>query len=132
MKYLYPAIFTKEEDGIIVSFPDVDGAFTDGATMAEAYENAEDVLNLMLMSYEDDREPILPPTDLDKLEIPAHSIAALVAADTDAYRRKVDTKAIHKNVSIPSWLNTLAIKRNVNFSNVLQNALMKELGVSSA
>ena len=100
--------------------------------MAEAYENAEDVLNLMLMSYEDDREPILPPTDLDKLEIPAHSIAALVAADTDAYRRKVDTKAIHKNVSIPSWLNTLAIKRNVNFSNVLQNALMKELGVSSA
>ena len=132
MKYLYPAIFTKEEDGIIVSFPDVDGAFTDGATMAEAYENAEDVLNLMLMSYEDDREPILPPTDLDKLEIPAHSIAALVAADTDAYRRKVDTKAIHKNVSIPSWLNTLAIKRNVNFSNVLQNALMKELGVSPA
>lgn len=132
MKYLYPAIFTKEEDGIIVSFPDVDGAFTDGATMAEAYENAEDVLNLMLMSYEDDREPILPPTDLDKLEIPAHSIAALVAADTDAYRRKVDTKAIHKNVSIPSWLNTLAMKRNVNFSNVLQNALMKELGVSSA
>lgn len=132
MKYLYPAIFTKEEDGIIVSFPDVDGAFTDGATMAEAYENAEDVLNLMLMSYEDDREPILPPTDLDKLEIPAHSIAALVAADTDVYRRKVDTKAIHKNVSIPSWLNTLAIKRNVNFSNVLQNALMKELGVSSA
>ena len=132
MKYLYPAIFTKEEDGIIVSFPDVDGAFTDGATMAEAYENAEDVLNLMLMSYEDDREPILPPTDLDKLEIPAHSIAALVAADTDAYRRKVDTKAIHKHVSIPSWLNTLAIKRNVNFSNVLQNALMKELGVSSA
>lgn len=132
MKYLYPAIFTKEDDGIIVSFPDVDGAFTDGATMAEAYENAEDVLNLMLMSYEDDEETILPPTDLDRLEVPAHSIAALVSADTDAYRRKVDTKAIHKNVSIPSWLNTLAMKRNVNFSNVLQNALMRELGVSPA
>ncbi len=131
MKYLYPAIFTKEEDGIIVTFPDVDGAFTDGATMTEAYENAEDVLNLMLMAQEDDEQEILPPTDLDKLEVPAHSMAALVPADTDAYRRKVDTKAIHKNVSIPSWLNTLAMKRNINFSNILQNALMKELGVSS-
>ena len=130
MKYLYPAIFTKEEEGIIVTFPDVDGAFTDGATMAEAYENAEDVLNLMLMSQEDENQEILPPTDLDRLKVPAHSMAALVPADTDAYRRKVDTKAIHKNVSIPSWLNALAMKRNINFSNVLQNALMKELGVS--
>ena len=131
MKYMYPAIFTKEDDGIIVTFPDVDGAFTDGADMTEAYTNAEDVLNLMLMSFEDDKQAIQPPTDLDQLVLPAHSLAALVPADTDAYRRKTDTKAIHKNVSIPSWLNTLATKRNINFANVLQNALMKVLGVSS-
>lgn len=130
MKYMYPAIFTKEDDGIIVTFPDVEGAFADGADMTEAYENAADVLNLLLMSYEDDKQEIQPPTDLDQLALPEHALAALVPADTDAYRRKVDTKAIHKNVSIPSWLNTLATKRNVNFSNILQNALMKELGVS--
>ena len=60
-------------------------------------------------TQEDDREPILPPTDLDKLEIPAHSIAALVAADTDAYRRKVDTKAIHHRLLLQSCLfSTLA------------------------
>ena len=49
MKYVYPAILTQEDDGIIVSFPDVEGARADGATMEEALENADDVLNLMLL-----------------------------------------------------------------------------------
>ena len=35
-------------------------------------------------------------------------------------------------LSVPAWLDTLAAEHNVNFSNVLQNALMRELGVSKA
>jgi len=34
--------------------------------------------------------------------------------------------------TIPKWLDTLAMERNVNFSNILQNALMRELGVNKA
>ena len=44
MKYVYPAIFTIDKEGIIVTFPDLDDTFTDGDTMEEAFENAEDVL----------------------------------------------------------------------------------------
>ncbi|MBF1695177.1 MAG: type II toxin-antitoxin system HicB family antitoxin, partial [Selenomonas sp.] len=32
----------------------------------------------------------------------------------------------------PRWLDTLAVQHNINFSNILQNALMRELGVSKA
>ena len=62
MKYVYPAILTQEDDGIIVSFPDVEGARADGATMEEALENADDVLTLMLLTMEEKHMDTKPPT----------------------------------------------------------------------
>ena len=51
MKYTFPAFITKEEDGYVVTFPDVSGVNTDGDTVEEALEYAEDALNLMLWAY---------------------------------------------------------------------------------
>lgn len=34
-----------------------------------------------------------------------------------------------KTLSIPAWLNNMALEKNINFSNVLQNALVHELRV---
>ena len=127
MKYQYPAIFTYDEDAILVDFPGLDGCYTDGADEKEAFENAEDVLNLELMSRENHGEPIPAPADVRTLSLPAHGFIGMIQADTTAYRKKVDTKTVRKNVSIPSWLNQLAVEHNINFSNVLQNALMREL-----
>ena len=44
-------------------------------------------------------------------------------------RKLHDTKSVRKNVTIPSWLNSLAVSKNINFSNLLQNALMNELRI---
>lgn len=130
MKYVYPAILTQEDDGIIVSFPDVEGARTDGATMEEALENAEDVLNLMLLTMEEKHMDIKPPTPIASLDVPKGSTVALVRADTLAYSKKVDTRAIRKSVSIPAWMDSLAREHNLNFSNVLQNAICRELNIA--
>ena len=130
MKYVYPAILTQEDDGIIVSFPDVEGARTDGATMEEALENAEDVLNLMLLTMEEKHMDIKPPTPIASLDVPKGSTIALVRADTRAYSKKVDTRAVRKSVSIPAWMDSLAREHNLNFSNVLQNAICRELNIA--
>lgn len=130
MKYVYPAILTQEDDGIIVSFPDVEGARTDGATMEEALENAEDVLNLMLLTMEEKHMDIKPPTPITSLDVPKGSTVALVRADTRAYSKKVDTRAVRKSVSIPAWMDSLAREHNLNFSNVLQNAICRELNIA--
>ncbi len=130
MKYVYPAILTQEDDGIIVSFPDVEGARTDGATMEEALENADDVLNLMLLTMEEKHMNIKPPTPIVSLDVPKGSMVALVRADTLAYSKKVDTRAIRKSVSIPAWMDSLAREHNLNFSNVLQNAICRELNIA--
>lgn len=129
MKYKYPALIIKEDDGFIVEFPDMEDAFTQGDTWEEAYENAEDVLNLMLWDREEKNIPIAKASSIDKIEIPKNATIALIKADTLEYRKANDTKTVRKNVSIPSWLNTLAMKNNLNFSNLLQHALMNKLGI---
>lgn len=52
--------------------------------------------------------------------------------DKLAYDKVYNAKSVKKTLSISKWLDTLAMERNVNFSNILQNALMRELGVNKA
>ena len=55
---------------------------------------------------------------------------SLVDIDFDIYRRKVDTKTVRRNVTLPNWLNQEAEEAHINVSKVLQEALMAKLGVS--
>lgn len=133
MKYIYPAIFTKDEDGsYLVKFPDIEGCYTEGKDLTEAYMMAEDVLNLMLWTLEDDKNKIIPaPSDPKDIKYDENSFVSLISADTLAYRKLYDKKSIKKTLTLPAWLNNLAIEKNINFSNILQNALIKELRVEN-
>jgi hypothetical protein len=53
----------------------------------------------------------------------------MVPFDKLAYDKKYNSKSVKKTLSIPAWLNAMALKKNLNFSNILQNALMRELNV---
>lgn len=131
MKYVYPALFHPEGAGsFFISFPDLDGCFTQGGSIAEGMDMAEDALNLMLWHMEEERLPIPPASLPQEMAVEEGDFVTLIGADTLAYRRRHDTKSVRKNLSIPRWLDTLATERNVNFSNLLQNALMRELGVN--
>lgn len=89
MKYVYPAIFHPEkEGGFSIFFPDIEGCYTQGDTMVEAVEMAEDALNLMLWDKEENKEPIPHPSmpqDI-RLEDPSDCIV-WVSADTFKYRK---------------------------------------------
>ena len=131
-KYVYPAIFTKEaEGGYSVSFPDVKGCYTQGETLTEALEMAEDALGLMLCTYEDKKIEIAVPTDIHDIHVESNQTVSLVLCDTVKIRKEIDNRAVKKTLSIPNWLNAEAESKGVNFSKVLQNALMEYLGVQS-
>ena len=132
MKYAYPAVFTyeKSEGVYYVNFPDIENCFTDGRSVAEALEMGEDALTLMLCQMEDDGIGLPEPTDIKKISLGENETATLVFADTDEYRRENDTRAVKKTLSIPRWLDVMAVRKGVNFSAVLQKALKEELGVN--
>ena len=138
MKYIFPAVFTLDTtdenypNGVyLVNFPDLECCYTDGETIEEAYKMAEDVLNLTLWDMEEDKKEIPKPSNPKEFKCDDNSFVSLVTADTLEYRKKYDKEAVRKNLSIPKWLNNLALERNINFSNVLQNALMRELGIEN-
>lgn len=91
-KYVFPAVFQwdPKENVYYVNFPDMDGCFTDGATLAEAMENAEDVLNLMIWSMEHEKQVIPTPTPLQQVPVPEHGFVNLVVADTVAYQDVIE------------------------------------------
>lgn len=129
MKYVYPVIFEEaEEGGYNVSVPDIPGVFTCGDDMAESIEMAEDAIEMMLADYEDEGKPIPAPSKIE--DIKTTGIVSLVRADTDAWRMLMNNTAVKKNCTLPAWLNSKAEKAGVNFSQVLQDALKKLLGVT--
>ncbi len=131
MKYVYPAIITYDGEAYLVDFPDLPDCFTDGQTPEEALENAADALNLFLWHYEKNKRSIPAATSIASLKAPERGFISMIKADTLAYARQNDKRAVRKNLSIPQWLNTLAVENNINFSNVLQKALMQELNVTA-
>lgn len=91
-KYAYPAIFTedKADGGYVVCFPDLDGCCTQGNDIVEALEMAEDVLNLMITSAEDDGKTIAPPSDIRSFNLKDNEFTSMVRCDTDEYRKLLD------------------------------------------
>lgn len=131
-KYVYPAIFTPEDGGgYSISFPDIKNCFTEGDDITSALQMANDVLCLMLYELEQAGDPIPQPSSAVELQsqLDAGEFISLVACDTIEYRKFYDNKAVKKTLSIPSWLNDMAERAEINFSGTLQDALKKQLGI---
>lgn len=130
MKYVYPAIFTEEENGYYsVRFDDIEGCFTSGASLEEAMDMAKDALCLMLYTLEEEEEEIPKASDIRNVFTDENEFVSLVQCDTIEYRKFFNNKAVKKTLSIPAWLNDMAEKRDINFSATLQNALKQQLNI---
>lgn len=127
-KYVYAAVFTKEDGGSYsVIFNDLEGCYTCGDTLEEAIEMAEDVLALTLYGYEADNKEIPKATPINEIKVKENEFVNYIACDTMEYRKMYNNKAIKKTLTIPEWLNEEALKNNINFSAVLQEALQEKL-----
>ena len=129
-KLFYPALFHKsEEGGFWISFPDFPECFTEGDDMKQAYEMTVEALGLALVNRTEAKDEIPDPSDLDKIQNEDGTIV-IVEFDMLEYQRKHNSKAVKKTLSIPEWLNEEAVSMGVNFSQVLQEALMSKLNIS--
>lgn len=130
-KLFYPAVFHKaEEGGFWVSFPDIPECLTEGDTTEQAYEMASDALGLALVDRLKNNEKLPTVSEANNNVITdSNSVLMLVEFDMEKYLKKNSNKAVKKTLSIPEWMNEEAIAMNINFSQVLQEALMAKLAV---
>ena len=133
MKLVYLAIFYPYETGTgyTVEFPDLPGCITQGANLEEALEMAEDAASGWILSAIEDGEDVPSPSNnFDLKDFENAVFINRVLLDMEEYAKKYGEKAINKTLSIPRWINTLAERQDINFSQVLQKALKKELGLT--
>ncbi len=130
-KYVFPAVFTPEGEFYVVDFPDIPNCYTQGEGLNDALEMANDVLCLTLYHMEKEGKTIPLPSDIHDIKINENnSFVSLVGCDTFEYQKFYEKKSIKKTLTIPQWLNTAAEQNHINFSAVLQTALMEKLGLA--
>lgn len=129
-KYIYPATFSFDNDGISVEFPDLPGCLTCGNNEDEALKMAKDALGLHLYGMERDHDTIPSPSNLKEMKTESNQAVILVDVWMPVVRDQIENRAIKKTLTIPKWLNDIAENNKVNFSQVLQSALKDHLGIN--
>lgn len=130
--YTFPAIFSYDDDGISIEFPDLPGCFSCAASTDEAMNMAKEALSLHLYGMEEDNDTIPEPSTIDKFNLSKNQIPVLIEVYMPLIRTAVENQSIKKTLTIPQWLNKLAEKNNINFSQVLQSALKEQLGLNKS
>ena len=129
MKYIYPAIFTQEERGYSVSFPDFDECYTCGDNLKDAIYMAQDALAFTLFDYEKSNTTVPEPSRIEVIQVNKTEFINYIVCDTIEYQKRHNNKAVKKTLSIPQWLNEAAVSAGINFSQVLQDAIKKQLNL---
>ena len=127
-KLLYPACFypCEEQEGYTVVVPDLPGCVTQGGSLIDAISMAVDAASGWILDEMEDGNPIPPASNVEDVQADERpgGFVNLIVLDMDVYAEKYGEKAVRKNLTIPAWLNTYAEANNINFSRVLQDALV--------
>jgi predicted RNase H-like HicB family nuclease len=130
MVSVYPIILTSVDNGCyMVKVPDLD-IITEGKDLPDAIAMARDAINLKAVTLQDMDREVPSPSSARDIEADDGEIITLVDCDFDKYRSYLDERSVKKNCTLPAWLERRAEDAHINFSSVLQKALMEQLGIS--
>lgn len=84
-----------------------------------------------------DGDPIPKPSLMESVDLaavskeleiePEEAFINMVSVDVDAYAKEHFEKSVRKTLTIPAWLNAAALEMDINFSQVLQEALLSKV-----
>jgi predicted RNase H-like HicB family nuclease len=129
-EFIYPALFTPdtEEGGYLITFPDLPDVITEGDSLTEAFHMAKEALGAYLEMCIDAGDALPEASAPDSIKIES-GFVSLIDVDIVQFKMQYSNKAVKKTLTLPEWLNSMAESRQVNFSQVLQEALRERLGV---
>ena len=124
MLYIYPAIIHEDVDGIWAEFPDWPGCQTFSDSVSDLLAEAGEALECELVESLERGDTLPKPTPMNQLAITKSSYPSLIRIDIDLAK---NTRSIKKTLTIPEWLNERALSKGINFSKVLQEALLEKV-----
>ena len=130
-RYSYVAVFSYDEDGICIEFPDLPGCYpcADAGNTDMALKNAKEAIGLHIWGMEQDNEELPTPTPITDITLESNQIPVLIDVFMPPIRERINSKFVKKTLSLPSWLAAKADEDGLNCSKIFQNALMEYLHV---
>lgn len=130
-RYAYVALFSYENDGISIAFPDLEGCYpcADKDDTDMALKNAKEALGLHIWGMEQDEEVLPVPTSIKNITLEKGQVPVLIEVFMPPIRERINSKFVKKTLSLPAWLASKADSDGVNCSKVFQNALIEYLGL---
>ena len=136
----YPVLIKQDGCSFLVYVPDLD-VYTEGQDLPDAINMARDAIGLKWMDAVDDKMDFPVASTQERAIAKAKQeadeefdfsdgILTYVDVDCELYRNKLRNRAVKKNCTIPFWLSEEAEKRGMNFSKVLQEALLQKLNMA--
>ena len=134
---MYPAVVTKEDGVYYIGLVDFDrledGNINYYATYSEDLEKVSTVIRenlaLYLADLLDMRKEFPEPSKLEDIKLKENQFIQVISVDPVYEAAKVTNVLKKKTVNIPAWLDIVAQEKKINFSQLLQKALKKELGI---
>lgn len=127
MLFVYPAVFHKESGSVWVEFPDLPGCQSYGETVEEAFEMAQEALEVYIVTLLEQGKDLEKASEIKNIAYDNNSFVSLVSCNISDFTK--ETKSVKKTLTIPQWLNDKAITEHINFSKTLQEALIEQLNI---
>ena len=125
MLFVYPTLFHEEDKAFWVEFPDLPGCQSFGDTLSQTMEESQEALSAYIITLLEDGTPLPDPSDVKTIQVSdSHSFVSLVSCSLSS---DTTMKSVKKTLTIPAWLNDLACMKGINFSKVLQDAVLDKL-----
>ena len=137
MNVTYTPIMRPEEDVFYIGFPDIEENIEDcfyvtyGDSFNDAIEMGKEYLILKLEDYENNKKNFPKASSISDLKkkLKNNQEIVYITLNYEYEKSLIKLAYVKKTLTIPSYLDILAKNKNINFSQVLQNALKKELGI---
>lgn len=129
----YLAVMEPNTDGSYsVFFPDLPGCFSYGRDLDEAIRMAAEAASLHVYGLENDSEPVPQASSALDHEDTEGNIVAPITIYPELYRSKRDNERVKTNITLPAWLKRIAEEHKVNYSRLLETALLDYLQLPKA
>lgn len=120
--YVYPAKISDKKGEVEITFVDFPEIYVCASNVKQAIEVAQEELAMTLISYLDEGKIVPEPSVFEKE-------SSYIQVWLPYYKGKIKQVFVKKTLTIPQWLNILAMERNLNCSAILVSGIKKELGL---
>ena len=123
--YVYPAVFTKTEQGNIeITFLDFPEIIAEASSTDEALKTAQEALAISILGYLEEKRELPEASFLTEGVI-------YIQVWMPFFKNMAKEVYVRKSVTIPEWLDILAKKNSVNYSAALVKGIKSELGIEN-